>query len=82
MRTLSRDCGSWITASPTPYSGTKAHQSANVVGYHDHTFQNATVTMPVAVGDILATDALVKQTGRWRVVSRHITGPRYGRMSN
>ncbi len=51
--TAGGDTWNWVTASPAPYSGAKAHQSANVVGYHDHSFNNATVTMPVAAGDIL-----------------------------
>ncbi len=47
------DVWSWVTTAPAPYSGSKSHQSANVAGYHDHTFQNATVTMPLAAGDII-----------------------------
>jgi hypothetical protein len=47
------DVWNWITASPTPVSGTKAHQSALVAGYHDHTFQAASVTMQPVTGDIL-----------------------------
>lgn len=47
------DVWNWVTASPSPVSGSKAHQSANVAGYHDHTFQNATIKMQVATGDII-----------------------------
>jgi subtilisin family serine protease len=47
------DVWNWVTASPAPYSGAKAHQSALVAGYHDHTFQQASATLPVAAGDIL-----------------------------
>jgi subtilisin family serine protease len=47
------DVWNWVTASPAPYSGTKSHQSALRAGYHDHTFQQASVAMQVAAGDIL-----------------------------
>jgi ribonuclease HI len=32
-------------------------------------------------GEYLITDALVKQSGHWRAITRHITALRYGRMS-
>ncbi|HTL67392.1 MAG TPA: S8 family serine peptidase [Lacunisphaera sp.] len=51
--TAGGDVWNWITASPAPYSGTKAHQSAIVAGYHDHTFHSASATMTVAAGDTL-----------------------------
>jgi subtilisin family serine protease len=47
------DVWNWISSSPTPVSGTKAHQSALIAGYHDHTFQQASVTLNPVAGDIL-----------------------------
>jgi acyl dehydratase len=47
------DAWNWISANPTPYSGTKAHQSSTGAGEHQHYFYNATATLPVAVGDTL-----------------------------
>lgn len=47
------DAWNWIIASPAPYSGAKAHQSALAAGYHDHSFQQASATMNVAAGDVL-----------------------------
>ncbi len=47
------DAWTWVTANPAPASGTKSHQSNIVAGYHDHTFQAATVTMQPVTGDIL-----------------------------
>ncbi len=43
----------WVTANPTPYSGTSAHQSAIAAGWHYHYFYNATTLQQVAVGDSL-----------------------------
>jgi hypothetical protein len=42
----------WVS-SPTPYSGSLAHQSDLVSGLHQHFFDNATDTLTVAVGDVL-----------------------------
>ncbi len=47
------DTWNWVTASPAPYSGTKAHQSALANGLHEHSFNWASATMPVAAGDVL-----------------------------
>ncbi len=47
------DVWNWVTTNPAPSSGSKSHQSAIRPGYHDHTFQNATVKMNVATGDVL-----------------------------
>ena len=44
---------SWVSSSPTPFSGSVAHQSAIVAGTHYHYFYNATQTMPVNSGDTL-----------------------------
>ncbi|HWA25822.1 MAG TPA: S8 family peptidase [Lacunisphaera sp.] len=51
--TAGGDAWNWITANPTPVSGTKAHQSNLIAGYHDHSFSNATVTLQPIAGDIL-----------------------------
>jgi hypothetical protein len=42
----------WITSGPTPQSGTKAHQSANAAGLHEHYFAWG-ATMSIAAGDTL-----------------------------
>lgn len=47
------DVWNWITSAPAPQSGAKAHQSALVSGYHDHSFQQASDVMPVGTGDVL-----------------------------
>lgn len=46
------DAWNWITSGPTPISGAKAHQSANVPGLHSHSF-NWGATMTVLTGDTL-----------------------------
>ena len=46
---------SWVSANPTPYAGTLAHQSVLVSGYHQHYFDAATATLAVGVGDTLFT---------------------------
>jgi PKD repeat protein len=45
----------WVTSSPTPYSGGKAHQSALASGIHQHYFSGANPKFPVGVGDRLFT---------------------------
>jgi len=47
------DAWTWITTSPTPYSGSRAHQSAVASGEHQHCFYNATTTLAVVSGDTL-----------------------------
>jgi hypothetical protein len=47
------DGWNWVSSSPTPFSGTKAHQSNAATGLHEHAFSWASSTMPVAVGDKL-----------------------------
>lgn len=47
------DAWQWITSAPAPFSGLKAHQSVVRPGLHDHSFQNATITMTVNAGDTL-----------------------------
>ncbi|HYC70098.1 MAG TPA: S8 family peptidase [Opitutaceae bacterium] len=53
LGTSGGDVWEWVTANPAPYSGFKSHRSAVRPGLHDHTFQNATITMPVDAGDTL-----------------------------
>ncbi len=45
------DSWNWTTNDPMPVSGTNAHQSANRAGFHQHSFGQATVTLPVTGGD-------------------------------
>jgi cellulose/xylan binding protein with CBM9 domain/fibronectin type III domain protein/galactose oxidase-like protein len=48
------DSWTWVTGNPSPLSGVKAHQSANVAGFHQHYIDWATEqTMPVSTGDKL-----------------------------
>lgn len=45
---------SWVSSSPAPYSGTLAHQSANVANaFHNHYFTGATQTLAVGTTDKL-----------------------------
>jgi hypothetical protein len=48
------DSWNWVS-SPTPYSGTVAHQSAIATGLHEHYFSWASATLTVATGDTLFT---------------------------
>ena len=43
----------WVSANPTPYSGTQAHQSALMAGTHQHYFSLSTSTFTVGTGDTL-----------------------------
>ena len=43
----------WVTGSPAPVSGSKAHQSALASGLHEHAFAWASSPMAVATGDTL-----------------------------
>jgi uncharacterized repeat protein (TIGR01451 family) len=47
------DSFNFITANPTPYSGTKAHKSNLTGGLHQHGFNSATATLAVQTGDIM-----------------------------
>lgn len=53
MSTSGGDTWTWVTSGPAPYSGAKAHQSAIVAGYHDHSFNSASDRLPIATGDTL-----------------------------
>ncbi|HEX7330044.1 MAG TPA: Calx-beta domain-containing protein [Pyrinomonadaceae bacterium] len=43
----------WTSFNPAPFSGTLAHTSDLVAGFHQHYFFNATQTLTVNAGDIL-----------------------------
>src|SRR5947207_6338413 len=43
----------WVSSSPTPYSGGSAHQSIVASGLHNHYFYGATATLSVGTGDKL-----------------------------
>jgi hypothetical protein len=47
------DGWNWVTSNPTPYSGSRAHQSAILAGTHQHFFQGAKQTLAVEAGDRL-----------------------------
>jgi uncharacterized repeat protein (TIGR01451 family) len=47
------DSWNWISSNPSPFSGTKAHQSYTERAMHKHAFEDATDTFPINVGDIL-----------------------------
>ena len=51
--TAGGDAWTWVTTNPTPFQGAQAHQSAIAAGMHQHFFEGATATLPVAVGDTL-----------------------------
>ncbi len=43
----------WVSSSPSPFSGSTAHQSNIVAGLHQHYFYGATATLMVNAGDKL-----------------------------
>ncbi|MDB6115935.1 MAG: hypothetical protein JWQ62_2880, partial [Lacunisphaera sp.] len=45
------DGWNWVSSSPAPFSGSTAHQSNLASGLHEHAFNWASATMPVATGD-------------------------------
>jgi hypothetical protein len=45
----------WTTSNPSPFSGTSAHQSNVVAGFHNHYFMSATNGLEVNYGDTLFT---------------------------
>jgi hypothetical protein len=47
------DTWNWISSSPAPQSGTRAHQSTIASGMHQHFFTSAAQTMSVGTGDML-----------------------------
>jgi Glycosyl hydrolase family 9/Bacterial Ig domain/Cellulase N-terminal ig-like domain len=49
------DSWNWVNSNPAPFSGNRAHQTSASAGLHQHYFDWASQTMPVASGDILYT---------------------------
>jgi hypothetical protein len=49
------DTWNWVTSGPTPFSGSKAHQSAIASGLHEHSFNWASNKMTLGAGDIIYT---------------------------
>jgi hypothetical protein len=47
------DSWNWISASPAPFSGAKAHQSSLGAGLHEHFFNWASATLAAAAGETL-----------------------------
>ncbi len=48
------DAWNWVSASPAPFSGAKAHQSNAVAGFHEHSF-NWGSPLAISAGDVLVT---------------------------
>ena len=53
LSTQGDDAWTWVSADPTPFSGTKAHQSNAAAGMHEHSFLGATDRLTVNRGDSL-----------------------------
>ncbi len=49
------DTWNWVSSNPTPFSGTRSHQSALAAGYHQHYFALQADPFAVDVGDTLFT---------------------------
>src|SRR5262245_4608462 len=49
------DSWTWVSASPAPFSGAKAHQSSTGAGLHEHFFNWASATLTVGAGETLYT---------------------------
>ncbi len=47
------DSWNWVSSNPAPYAGSRAHQSANVPGLHEHFFSWASSGLTVATGEKL-----------------------------
>src|SRR5215470_15906164 len=43
----------WVSANPTPYAGTKSHQSSLTTVFRQHYFSGATSTLVVGTGEVL-----------------------------
>jgi PKD repeat protein len=43
----------WVSSSPAPFSGARAHQSALLSGIHQHYFNNSKTTLSVGKGETL-----------------------------
>jgi len=51
----------WVSANPSPYSGTLSHQSSIATGLRQHFFTGATSTLPVGTGEILYAWVFLEQ---------------------
>ncbi len=47
------DGWNWVASDPAPHSGRQSHQSNTAAGLHQHSFNGASSTLGVGVGDIL-----------------------------
>jgi hypothetical protein len=47
------DSWTWVTSNPTPFSGSRSHQSNLAAGLHQHFFHGAPATLSVSPGDVL-----------------------------
>jgi len=47
------DAWTWVTSNPTPFAGTRVHQSAIVAGMHDHYFVGASSPFQIFTGDTI-----------------------------
>lgn len=47
------DTWNWVTTNPTPFAGTRVHQSAIAAGVHDHFFVNSTSRFAIFTGDTI-----------------------------
>jgi subtilisin len=54
----------WVSTNPTPYAGTKSHQSSIATGIRQHFFTGATATLQVGTGDILYAWAYLDPANR------------------
>ena len=53
------DGWNWVSSNPTPFSGTRAHQSALAAGIHYHYFTEASATLTINAGDVLVSYVLL-----------------------
>ncbi len=47
------DTWNWVTTSPTPFAGTRVHQSAIAAGVHDRFFVSSPATLALSPGDTI-----------------------------
>jgi hypothetical protein len=47
------DAWNWVSANPSPFSGSLEQKSVDVPGPHQHYFQDAAATMTIGKGDVL-----------------------------
>jgi hypothetical protein len=58
----------WVRLHPRPLFGKACHQSAVAAGMHQHSFQGATATLPISVGDWLFAYVYLDPVNRPRQV--------------